>query len=141
MTEVLQPDKSLGKLVAQATSNLSSLVKSEIQLAKLELKVDAKRAALSAGLIAVAALPFAMFFIIGSFALAFGLGSIFGWSNWLSFLVVAGFYLVLTALLVLFGVLWLKRLKGAPRTRQTVKDDLAMLRRSTPAETPPAITE
>jgi hypothetical protein len=34
-------DKSLGELVAMATSSLSRLVKSEIELAKMELKDDA----------------------------------------------------------------------------------------------------
>lgn len=140
MTEVLEPDKSLGKLVAQATSNLSSLVKSEIELAKLELKVDVKRAGWSALFIGLALLPLAMVVILGSVFVAYLLQAWFTMPNWEAFGIVTGFYLLIAVLLGLIGVLRLRKMKGAPRTRQTVKDDLAMLRRS-PSETPPAITE
>ncbi|HZE33614.1 MAG TPA: phage holin family protein, partial [Actinoallomurus sp.] len=58
MTEVTSDgqleDKSLGELVAIATGSVSHLVKSEIELAKLELTDDAKRALLGSTLFVVA---------------------------------------------------------------------------------------
>ena len=43
-------EESLGTLVAQATAQISALVRSEIELAKAELKFDAKRGGTAAGM-------------------------------------------------------------------------------------------
>jgi uncharacterized membrane protein len=133
-------DKSLGELVAIATASVSQLVKSEIELAKLEMKGDAKRAGLGAMLFAVAGLSAGIVVILLSIAFALGLTAVGIW-NWLAFIIVAGFYVLLAAVLVGLGLLRMKRLSGARLTRKTVKDDLAMLRRGGNSEQKPALTE
>jgi uncharacterized membrane protein YqjE len=131
-------DKSLGELVAIATGSVSRLVKSEIELAKLELKDDAKKAALGSTLFAVAGLIGGIVVILLSIAAAYGLMTAGIW-NWAAFLIVAGAYVVLAAILIAIGLWRMKKMTGVSRTRRTMKDDIAMLRRS--EESKPALTE
>jgi uncharacterized membrane protein YqjE len=139
MTEVRSDgqleDKSLGELVAIATGSVSRLVKSEIELAKFELKDDAKKAALGGTLFAVAGVIGGIVVILLSIAAAFGLITAGIW-NWAAFLIVAGAYVVLAAILVGIGLWRMKKMSGAKRTRRTVKDDIALLRRNGNDETP-----
>jgi uncharacterized membrane protein YqjE len=141
MTEVRSDgqleDKSLGELVALATGSVSRLVKSEIELAKLELRDDAKKAALGGVLFGIAGLIGGIVVILLSIAFAFGLITLGIW-NWAAFLIVAGVYVVLAAILVGIGMLRMKRMTGVSRTRRTVKDDIAVLRRGN--DDKPALT-
>jgi uncharacterized membrane protein YqjE len=143
MTEVRSDgqleDKSLGELVKIATVNVSQLVKSEIELAKLELKDDAKRAALGSTLFAVAGIAGGIVVILLSIAFAYGLITLGIW-NWAAFLIVAGVYVVLAGILILIGLWRMKRMTGVSRTKRTVKDDFAMLRRNGDDGEHPAIT-
>ena len=132
-------DKSLGELVAIATGSVSRLVKSEIELAKLELKDDAKKAALGSTLFAVAGLIGGIVVILLSIAAAYGLMTAGIW-NWAAFLIVAGAYVVLAAILIGIGLWRMKKMTGVSRTRRTMKDDIAMLRRGGD-ESQPALTE
>jgi uncharacterized membrane protein YqjE len=132
-------DKSLGELVALTSANISRLVKSEIELAKLELKGDAKRAALGGVLFVVAGVIACVVVILLSIAAAYGLVAA-GIYHWAAFLIVAGAYVLLAGLLVGIGALRLRKMSGLRATRRTVSDDLAMLRRSGEPQ-PPAITE
>lgn len=124
-------DMSIGELVKFATGSVSQLVKSEIELAKLELKDDAKRAALGSTLFAVAGAMAAVVAIPLSFAFAYGLITLGIW-NWAAFLIVAGVYVLLAGILIGIGLLMMKRMKKksrVSRTRRTIKEDIAMLRR------------
>ena len=132
-------DKSLGELVALTSANISRLVKSEIELAKLELKGDAKRAALGGVLFVVAGVIACVVVILLSIAAAYGLVAA-GIYHWAAFLIVSGAYVLLAAVLVGIGILRLRKMSGLRATRRTVSDDLAMLRRSGEPQ-PPAITE
>ncbi len=144
MTEVRSDgqleDMSIGELVKFATGSVSQLVKSEMALAKLELKDDAKRAALGSTLFAVAGVTGAVVVILLSIAAAYGLITLGIW-NWAAFLIVAGVYVVLAALLVLIGLWRMKKMSGVSRTRRTVSADLAMLRRGGGDDERPALTE
>ena len=63
-----------------------------------------------------------------SFAYAYGLHTAGIWL-WAAFLIVAGTYVVLAALAVLIGITRFKRLTGLRKTRTTVSDDLALIKR------------
>jgi uncharacterized membrane protein YqjE len=143
MTEVRSDgkleDKSVGELVAIATASVSHLVKSEIELAKLELKDDAKKAGLGATLFAVAGVIGGIVVILLSIAFAYGLITLGIW-NWAAFLIVAGVYVVLAAALVGIGLLRMKKMTGVSRTRNTVKQDIAVLRRGGGSDDKPALT-
>jgi uncharacterized membrane protein YqjE len=112
-------EESLGSLVAQASSHISSLVRSEIELAKAEFRFDAKRVGMAGGLFAAAAFMAHLCLILASFTIAYALAQ---WMpNWAAFLIVTVFYLVVAGLMVLIGVRRLKGLAGMRRTARSIK--------------------
>ncbi|MFI6514411.1 phage holin family protein [Spirillospora sp. NPDC050679] len=133
-------DKSLGELVALASSNVSGLIRAEMELAKLELKGDAKKAALGGVMFSIAGLIGGLIVILLSIAAAYGLVALGVW-HWAAFLIVSAAYAVLAAVLLLIGFLRMKKIEGAKRTRKTLKDDLTMLRKRGDADGPPALTD
>ncbi|WP_067483706.1 phage holin family protein [Actinomadura hibisca] len=132
-------DKSLGELVALASSNVSGLIRAEMELAKLELKGDAKKAALGGVMFSIAGLIGGLIVILLSIAAAYGLVALGVW-HWAAFLIVSAVYAALAAVLLLIGFLRMKKIEGAKRTRKTLKDDLTMLRKRGDAD-PPALTD
>ncbi|WP_433330610.1 phage holin family protein [Spirillospora sp. CA-294931] len=128
-------DKSLGELVALASGNVSNLIRAEMDLAKIELKSDAKKAALGSVMFAVAGLIAGLIVILLSIAAAYGLVALGIW-HWAAFLIVAGLYLLLALGLIGFGYLRIRKIDGAKRTRKTLKDDLTMLRRRGDSDAP-----
>ncbi|GAA1843252.1 phage holin family protein [Actinomadura bangladeshensis] len=121
-------DKSVGELVALASGSISDLVRAELTLAKMELKADAKKAALSSMMLTIAAVMGGLIVILLSIAFALGLTALGIWS-WAAFLIVAGVYAVLAVLLMWLAKKIVKRIEGAKRTRKTLKDDFTALRR------------
>src|SRR6266436_2222310 len=95
--------ESLGDLVALAVSNISQLVRYEVDLAKLELKADARRLGIGAVLLGMAAFVGCLVLMLLCFAFAYGLMALGIW-GWASFLIVAGTCVVLAALAVFIGI-------------------------------------
>lgn len=126
--------KSLGDLVALAARDISQLVHYEISLAKSELRMDARRAGTSAALAAIGAVFVALIMFVLCFAYAYGLyavgapGGLWGAFLWVALTLVV---LLLIALLVAFLVA--KRITGMRMTRQSIQDNLEMLRREEPS--------
>ena len=120
--------ESLGDLVALAVSDVSQLVRYEVDLAKLELKADARRLGIGAVLFGMAAFVGCLVLMVLSFAYAYGLNAAGIWL-WAAFLIVAGTYVVLAGLAVVIGVTRFKHLTGLRKTRRTVSDDLALIKR------------
>ncbi|GIH25989.1 hypothetical protein Aph01nite_42990 [Acrocarpospora phusangensis] len=112
-------DESLGALVAQASNHISTLVRSEIELAKSELKFDARRIGTASGLFAAAAFILHLCLILASFTIAYVLVDAVGLAQWLAFLIVTVFYLLVAALLGYVGYRRLKGLAGFRRTRRS----------------------
>ena len=120
--------ESLGDLVALAVSDISQLVRYEIDLAKLELKADARRLGIGAVLFGVAAFVGCLVLMVLCFAYAYGLMAAGIW-GWLAFIIVAVTLIVLAALAVLIGFTRFKGLTGLRKTRSTVSGDLALIKR------------
>ena len=120
--------ESLGDLVALAVSDITQLLRDEVDLAKIELKADAKRVGIGAVLFGMAAFVGCLVLLALSFAYAYGLMTVGIWS-WAAFLIVAGTYVVLAGLAALIGLTLFKKLSGLRRTRTTVSDDLALIKR------------
>lgn len=129
MTRSNVEDQSLGELVAAATGNVQKLVRAELELAKIELKADAKKAAIGGALFAIAGLIAGVIVILMSISFAYMLVGLGMW-RWAAFAVVSGLYLLLAALLILIGWLRIRKIDGAKRTRQTLQDGVKMLKRS-----------
>jgi uncharacterized membrane protein YqjE len=126
-------DQSIGSLVSQAIADVSKLFKAELDLAKLELKADARRAGTAAALLAIAGFTGCLVLVLLCFAYAYGLIAVGIWA-WAAFLIVAGTCILLAALAVLIGALKFRGLSGLRRTRQTVQEDLSLLKRDDAAE-------
>jgi len=121
-------DQSLGNLVSTAVKDVTQLLRYELDLAKLELKADVRRLGIGAALIGVAAFVGCLVLMLLSFAFAYGLITAGIWS-WAAFLIVAGTYVLLAGLAVLIGYTKVRKLSGLAKTRSTVHDDLALIRR------------
>ncbi len=120
--------ESLGDLVATAVSDISQLVRYEVDLAKLELKADARRLGIGAVLLGMAAFVGCLVLMLLCFAFAYGLMALGIW-GWASFLIVAGTCVLLAAIAVLVGITRFRGITGLRKTRSTVSDDLAMMRK------------
>ncbi len=120
--------QSLGDLVSLAVSDITQLVKFEVDLAKLELKQDARRLGIGGVLLGVAAFVGCLVLMLLCFAFAYGLMALGIW-GWASFLIVAGTCVLLAGLAVGIGLLKFRKLSGLRQTRSTVSDDIAMIRR------------
>jgi hypothetical protein len=125
-------DQTVGQLFAGVSRDLSLLIHDEIELAKTELKVDAKRAGLGAGFLGGAGFLALLAGLFLSIALAFafhGLGLPLG----VGFLIVGVLYLLLASGLALGGIKSMKKVSPPKRTIQTVKDDIAWAKNPTVA--------
>jgi uncharacterized membrane protein YqjE len=120
--------QSLGDLVALAVSDITQLVKFEVDLAKLELKEDAQRLGIGGVLLGMAAFVACLVLMLLCFAFAYGLIAAGIW-GWAAFLIVAATCVLLAALAVAIGLLKFRNLSGLRKTRSTVSDDLALIRR------------
>ncbi|MET9799519.1 phage holin family protein [Streptomyces sp. NPDC006368] len=124
-------DRSLGQLVASATTELSALVHDEIALAKAELRQDVKRGAIGGAAIGIAGV-FALFSLpVLSFAAAYGIHNLGLGLAW-SFLIVGGAYLVLAALLALLAVTKFKKVKPPEKSIASAKRTAAVLGNAKP---------
>ncbi|MFI6601776.1 phage holin family protein [Nonomuraea sp. NPDC050536] len=119
MSQTPEEEETLGSLIAQASDQISILVRSEIELAKAELRFDAKRVGTASGLFAAAAFMAHLCLILASFAIAYALTLIM--PAWAAFLIVTVFYLLVAGLLVFIGVRRLKGLSGMKRTGRSLK--------------------
>ena len=121
-------DQSLGDLVAMAAKDVSQLVRYEIELAKTELRADLQRIGLAGGLGGLSFYFVSLMLLLLCFAYAYGLIAAGIWA-WAAFLIVAVTVLVLAALVAGIAYLKVRKLSGLRLTKQTVNEDLDMLRR------------
>lgn len=121
-------DQTLGDLVSAAVKDVSQLVRCELDLAKIELKADVRRLGVGGALLGVAAFVGCLVLVLLCFAFAFGLVAVGIWT-WAAFLIVAGTCVLTAGLAVLIGYTKVRKLSGLSRTRRTVQDDLALIRR------------
>jgi uncharacterized membrane protein YqjE len=132
-------DPSLGDLVADASTAFSTILRGEIELAKLELRSSVKNAGVGIGLFAAAGVLLIFSLTFGLLALAEGLIAL-GLYRWLGYLIVFLLLLVVIGLFAFLGVRKVKRVKAPTRTIDTSKDTVAYLR-SHPKAVPGSKTE
>ena len=121
-------DPTIGRLVADATRDISSLIHSEIALAKSELKVSVKNGGTGAGLFAGAALLGVLAIIMISVAFAYFL-SMTGLHLAWCFLIVFGAYLALAGLLAFIGIKKVKKVRAPERAIKQAKETQSILKR------------
>ncbi len=92
---------SVGQLLGEVTKDLSTLMRQELELAKAELTVEAKKAGQGAGMFGAAGFSGYMVLLFGSLALMWGLSNVMdtGWAG----LIVAGVWAVVGAVTFAMG--------------------------------------
>ena len=123
-------DPTIGRLVADASRDISALVQSEIALAKSEIRFSAKAGGIGAAMFVVAGFLGLLITILVSIAIAYLL-VMAGLDPAWAFLIVAGAYLLLALLLILLGVVMIKKVKAPTKTIATAKEIPAALKGDT----------
>lgn len=124
---------TLGELVASATKDLSTLVRKEIELAKLELKVEAKSAGKGAGMLGGAGFSGLMGLIFLSIAAAYAIGRLVPLGA--GFLIVGALYVLVAGVLALLAKKNLSKVGPPQKTVATVKGDIAWAKHPTSVPT------
>ena len=120
-------ERTIGQLVADASNDLSSILRSEVALAKAELQADVKAAATGAGMFVGAAVLAFLALILILIAAAFGLVAL-GVAPWLAFLIVAIVLLIITGVLGLLGRSQIRRAGAPERTLRTSRETVETLK-------------
>jgi hypothetical protein len=121
-TEPKRAEASLGELVAEMTSDLSTLFRKEIELAKTEARDELKQAGKAAGMLGGAGLAGWMAVLLLSLALAWLLDQ--AMNTALAFAIVGGLWGVAAFVLQRTGRAALAGVRGLPTTRDTIKEDV-----------------
>jgi hypothetical protein len=116
-----EEEPTLGRLVSDASRDISTLIQSEIALAKSELKVSVKTGGTGAALLGLAAFVGLIVIILASITIAqFIIWA--GLDPWWAYLIVTGFYILIALVLVLIGVRKLKKVRGPEKTIETARE-------------------
>jgi uncharacterized membrane protein len=117
----LTEEPTIGRLVVDTATDFSQLLKSEIELAKTELKVSLKAGGIGVGLFAAAAFLVLLAIVMVSIALALFLDWwIVGTAT--AFLIVFALYVLIAALLAFIGVRKVKQVKAPEQAIEAAKD-------------------
>lgn len=111
------------ELLSEFGGQLSTLVRQEIELARVEMRREVVTTAKASGALVVAAVGGLFTLVFGSSAAAWGLAQVVatGWA----FLTVALLWLVVASVASVAGVKKLRRVQGPTQTVESVKEDVA----------------
>lgn len=112
-------NRSLGQLFASLTTDLSTLMRQEVDLAKAEIRQSATKAGAGIGMLVGAGVAGFLVLLFLSTALWVALGTLVG-DGW-SAVIVAVIWAVIAAILAAIGKSRLKQVEGVPQTTETVK--------------------
>jgi uncharacterized membrane protein YqjE len=127
---VQDTDPTIGRLVSDASRDVSSLIRNEIRLAKTELQVSVKAGGIGIAMFAAAGFFALMALIMLSVAIAYfinwnGHGLSLHWA----FLIVFGFYLLVAALLAFIGIRKVKKVRAPEKAIAQANEAKQILRR------------
>ncbi|NIH85735.1 phage holin family protein [Amycolatopsis granulosa] len=123
-------DVSVGRLMSNISQDLSTLVRQELELAKAEVKAEAKQAGKGAGMLGGAGFGGYMVLLFLSIALWWGLSNVMD-QSWAA-LIVAGVWAVIAGVLYALGRNRMRRVEPVPeRTVDSLKQMPDQLRRTT----------
>ena len=128
-TQVTSGDEpTIGKLVIDASRDISALVRYEIALAKSELKISVKAGGIGVALFAVAAFLGVLAIIMLSVAIAYFI-SMTGLHLAFCFLIVFALYVLVAALLAFVGLRKVKQVKAPERAIHQAQETKGILKR------------
>lgn len=126
-TDERAEEPTIGRLVADASRDISTLIRGEIALAKSELKVSVRAGGIGAGLLAGAAFLGLLSVILLSVSIAYFIGMIPGINLAVSFLIVFGLYVLAAGLLALIGIRKVKQVGPPERAIAQAKQSKTIL--------------
>jgi hypothetical protein len=124
------PEVSIGDLAKDASTQLSTIIRGEVELAKTELTSSVKNAGTGVVMFLAAAVLLVFSLTFGLIALAEFLIWLGLW-HWASFLIVFGALVLIAGLLVFMGIRKVKKVKAPQRTIATAKDTAKFLKHPT----------
>ncbi|MFE2096196.1 MULTISPECIES: phage holin family protein [unclassified Streptomyces] len=132
-------ERSIGQLVASATTEMSALVHDEIALAKAQLRQDVKRGATSGGAFGAAGMVLLFSLPMLNFALAYGIRTWSGWNLAVCFLLSFAANVLVAGLLALIGTRFAKKVKksqGPQTVAASMKETAGVLQNAKPHPRP-----
>jgi heme exporter protein D len=110
--------RSIGEILGDVSRDVSTLMRQEVELAKAELKQSSSKAGKGIGMFAGAAIAGILFLVFLSVCAWQALGQYtgYGWSA----LIVAVVWAIVAAVLASIGKKELDKIKGMPKTAETV---------------------
>jgi len=112
-------EPSVGDLVKDATAQMSTLVRAEVELARAEITRDVKKG-LTGSVFFIAALVVLFYSTFFFFFFLAELLDTWLW-RWVAFAIVFGIMVVVTAVLALLGYVKVRRIRGPRQTIESVK--------------------
>ena len=125
-TQARRPEASLGELVSELTSELGTLMRQEVELAKTEVRDEVSRAGQAAAMVAVAGVAAVLALAFFSAALAWLLDHVMDVA--LAFAIVGVLWVIAAAVLAAGGRRRMADLKALPETKQSIKEDVEWAR-------------
>ena len=120
-------DRSLGELISSTTEDLSTLLKAELELAKLELRQEAGDAARAGGMLGAGAVLAHAALLLLLFAAAWGLAAVV--PDGVAFLIVGAVVALVAAAVLSLGRTRMKKLTPVvPQTTRTIEEDVQWAR-------------
>ena len=122
-------DRSLSELLSDVTSEIGTLFRKEVELARIETSEQVSRAAKAGGMLGAAAVIGFLDLILFSFAAAWALSEVV--PEGVAFLIVAIVFAIVAGVLATAGKKRLAAVKPVPdQTIQTVKQDVQVAKDS-----------
>ncbi len=126
VTEPQRPEASLGDLFAEMGSELGSLFRQEIELAKTEARDEVRAASRAAALFGGAGIAGWMTLLFVSFAVAWWLDE--AMDTGLSFAIVGVVWLIAALVMAASARARMKAVRALPETRRSMKEDMEWAR-------------
>ena len=127
--EPLQPDKSLGELFGELTSDMGHLFRQEVELAKTEARAEMTKAGKGAGMLAGAGLSAWLALMLISLAAAWWLDK--AMDRGLAFALVGIVWAIVAAVMASAGKKQLASARPLPTTTRTLKEDAQWVKAQT----------
>ncbi|WP_312030284.1 phage holin family protein [Actinomycetospora sp. TBRC 11914] len=130
-------EASVGTLVKEVTTHVSTLVRAEVELAKQEVTAEVKKGVQGSIFFVLAAVValFSLFYFFFAVAEAFNL--IWPSQQWAGYAVTFGIMLVVAGIAGFLGYLKVRKIKAPERTIETARESVEALRRGR-SDAPPS---
>lgn len=122
-------DASVGTLVKEVTTHVSTLVRAEVELAKQEVAAEVKKGVQGSIFFVVAAVValFSLFYFFFAVAEAFNL--IWPSQQWAGYAVTFAIMLIIAGVAGFLGYLKVRKIRAPERTIETARESVEALRR------------